>query len=663
MSLGVRFRKAANRHAVAGICVLLSAGIVAVYWPVSGYGFLYCDDPDYVSGNAQVQGGLSWAGLWWALTSWEAANWHPLTWLTHMLDVQLFGMNPGWHHLTNVVLHAANSLLLFFLLRRMTGAVWRSGVVAGLFALHPLHVESVAWVAERKDVLSGFFFMLTLLAYARYCREQPVGCGGQATVQPPSSAGAISRHGRFWYVLSLLLFVFGLMSKPMLVTLPFVLLLLDFWPLQRLKAENRSEWLETALRLFREKLPFLALSAGSVVVTFLAQQQAGSITTATALPMGLRIENALVSYALYLKLLVWPVPLAAYYPHPRDFSVGLVLLAGFALLAITLLAFWLGRTRRYLIAGWLWYLGTLIPVIGLVQVGMQAMADRYMYLPVIGLLILIVWSCSEVVVSRRWHPTIMFCASFVSLGSCLILAAHQVVFWRDSETLYRHALTVTSENALAHQNLGAALAEQGKLEQASGEFIEALKIWPDYPEAQSNLGFLEFLRGNTDEAIARYRTAIGAKPKLGKTHFLLGMALAARGQRLEAIHEYKLALELEPNHQITLNNLAWMLATDPDPNIRNGPEAVNLAERLCRLSQFRQAQYVGTLAAAYAESARFTEAMAAAERAESLAREAGNAGLADKNRELLEFYRAGRPYHEPAAISVGGSKEGGAREH
>ncbi len=634
---------------MAGICILLAAGIAGVYWPVAGYGFLYCDDPEYVLSNAQVQGGLSWAGLVWALTSWEAANWHPLTWLSHMLDVQFFGMVPGWHHLTNLVLHAANSLLLFTLLNRVTGAAWRSGVVAALFALHPLHVESVAWIAERKDVLSGCFFMLTLFAYARYAEEASAFEGETVRPAPGKSEGRTAARGRFWYVLALVLFAFGLMSKPMLVTLPFVLLLLDYWPVQRLGAENQGGKVTTLLPFLVEKLPFFALSAGSAVVTFLAQQHGGSVTSATALPVGLRIENALASYALYLKMLLWPVPLAAYYPHPRSFSVERMALAVFALAGISLLVIWLGRKRRFLVVGWLWYLGMLIPVIGLVQVGMQAMADRYMYLPMIGLLIAIVWGLGDLAGSWHWYRGILFAISTVAVGICLVLTARQVMFWKDSETLYRHALAVTSDNALAHQNLGAALAEQGKIDEASGHFSEALRIWPDYAEARSNLGFVHFLQRDVDKAIEQYRAALQLKPKMGKTHFLLGMALAARSQRPESINEYKLALESEPNHEIALNNLAWMLATDPDPQMRDGHQAVNLAERLCRLSQFRQAQYVGTLAAAYAEAGRFNEAVQAAEKAEGLARQAKNTMLEEKNRQLLELYRAGKPYHESSA--------------
>ncbi len=658
LSIRARFKEPAGWQIKGVICLLLAAGTAAAYWPVSGYGFLYCDDPDYVTSNSQVQGGLSWPGLLWALKSWDAANWHPLTWLSHMLDVQIFGMAPGWHHLTNVALHAATSLLLFALLVRITGAVWRSGAVAALFALHPLHVESVAWVAERKDVLSGCFFMLTLLGYAHYVREAALSSEPRAEVQAQSERAPVSSRPRRWYLLSLLFFALGLMSKPMLVTLPFVLLLLDWWPLQRLGRGHQDDKVRAFLPLLVEKLPFFAMSAGSAVVTFLAQQQAGSVTSATALPVGLRVENAMVSYAVYLKMLVWPLRLAAYYPHSPSFSVEAIATAVFVLVAISLLVAWLGKKRRYVIVGWLWYLGTLVPVIGLVQVGMQAMADRYMYLPVIGLLIIFVWGVSDFAACWRWHPAILPTASALALGTCLVLTARQVLFWKDSETVYRHALAVTSENALAHQNLGAALAEQGKVDEAWGHFSEALRIWPDYPEAQSNLGFLEFLRGNTEEAIRHYRAALKGKVGMSKTHFLLAMALAERGKRPDAVNEYRRALELEPNHEVALNNLAWILATDSDPQIRNGGEAVKLAERLCQLSQFRQAQYVGTLAAAYAEGGRFAEAVEAAQEAEKLAREANHTQLAARNRELLELYRAGKPYREPvAAVPVIGSEK------
>ncbi len=631
-------------HREVLVCALLAAGIALAYFPVFGHGFLYCDDPDYVSENAQVREGLTWHGVLWALTSFHASNWHPLTWLSHMLDVQAFGLHPGWHHLDNVLLHTLNSVLLFLALRRLTGAVWRSAVVAGLFALHPLHVESVAWIAERKDVLSGLFFMLTLLAYSQYVRNI-TGRGANTVKQ-----GRLRLHPKLWYSICLLLFFLGLMSKAMLVTVPVLLLLLDFWPLQRLVRSEIPPSISNVLPLVKEKIPFLFLSAASSFVTFLAQQQGGSVASATALPVGFRLENALVSYCAYVKLLFWPVGLAAYYPYPGSVAIEFLTLAVLMLLGISIWVFWRRKRQPYLVVGWCWYLVSLLPVIGVIQVGMQAMADRYTYLPLIGLFMALVWGISDLAGSWRWRGLALSATSLSCLGACFGLTARQVPLWKDTETLYGHALEVTSNNAVAHQNLGAALAEQGRADEALVHFTEALRIWPDYAEARSNFGFLQFMQGKADEAIVSYRAALDTRPNLGKTHFLLGMALAIRNQRPEAIGEYRRALKLEPNHDVALNNLAWMLATDPEAQWRNGPEAVSLAERLCRLTQFANPQYIGTLAAAYAETGRYSEAIQMAEKAELLASKQENRALAEKNRQLLEFYRAGRPYHETVQV-------------
>jgi tetratricopeptide (TPR) repeat protein len=653
------------------ICVLLIVGTAAVYWPIGTHGFIACDDPDYVMDNPEVQAGLTWHGAVWAFTTDHANNWHPLTWLSHMTDVQLFGVRPGWHHLVNLLFHTANSLLLFLLLKRMTGAQWRSALVAALFAWHPLHVESVAWVAERKDVLSTFFFMLTLLAYAKYVEEKAESRKQKAETAEHGSRFQLSAFSFLlsaWYGLALALFALGLMSKPMLVTLPFVLLLLDFWPLHRLQFPDglkpgavRSSTFNVQrselARLLVEKLPFLALSAVSCIVTFIVQGREGNVASFSRLPIDLRIANALLSYLLYLGKTFWPTGLAVHYPYPKAMPVELLILAAMVVLGISTLAFLSLRRRPWLATGWFWYLGTLVPVIGLVQAGEQARADRYTYITLIGLSIAVVWGVSDAASAlcarcrKETHlggigRLALTLISLAALSACLALTVSQVRLWKDTETLYRHALSVTSDNAHAHLNLGTALSWRGDDEEAAIHFAEAVRINPNYAEARSNLGFILAQKGKLDEAIGQYRAALAIRPDLGRTHYLLGNALLAQGKRLEAVAEYKATLAVKPDHPLALNDLAWTLSTNPDPQERNGFEAVRLAENLCRQTVFHEAQYVGTLAAAYAEAGRFDDAVRTAEKAKDLALAAGQKDLAERNAQLLELYRAQKPYHE-----------------
>jgi protein O-mannosyl-transferase len=642
------------------ICVLLGVGTLAIFWPVLHHEFLNLDDQDYVTQNEHVLGGLTWENTQWAFQAGYASNWHPLTWLSHMLDVQLFGLKPGWHHGVNLLLHIANSLLLFLLFKRMTGARWRSAFVAALFALHPLHVESVAWVAERKDVLSTFFFMLTLLAYTKYVEEKAESRKQKAEVVEHGGHFQLSAFCfrlSAWYGLALGLFALGLMSKPMLVTLPFVLLLLDYWPLQRLRlcdstSEVQSSKLKTQrstfLSLLREKIPFLLLSASSCFITWLAQKRGGAIATLEAIPTGLRIENALVSYCAYLGKMIWPAPLAAYYPMPEAIPAGKVTLAAVALLLVTTLVLAARHKRPCLIVGWLWYLGTLIPVIGLVQVGLQSMADRYTYIPLIGPFFALTWGIADSAILNSQFSRKCAVAVFPLslLAVCATFTLSQVRFWRDSETLHRHTLAVTTNNPLTHLNLGSALAEQGEFDEAAGQFSAAVHIKPSYAAAQSNWGFVLSLQGKFDQAIAHYRAALQINPRLARTHYLLGSALTRLGQRDQALAEYRSALEINPDAPPALNDLAWALATAADAPNRSGAEAVALAERACRLTGFQQPLFIGTLAAAYAEAGRFDDAVNTAEKARDLALAAGQKDLSERNAQLLELYRAQKPYHE-----------------
>jgi len=501
----------------------------AVYAQVAQFDFVNFDDPDYVVNNPHVRDGITAKGVQWAFTSGEAANWFPVTRLSHMLDVQLFGLRSGWHHLVNVLIHALAALLLFGFLNRATQARWPSALVAFLFALHPLHVESVAWVSERKDVLSAFFWFLALWAYVR---------------------------GRKWLVLAA--FCLGLMSKPMIVTLPFVLLLVDVWPLGRPR---------TAARV-REKIPLFALSAAAAVTTYLVQRGSGAVRALDQFPLGLRIENALITYVVYIARTIWPARLAVFYPYPADVPLWQVALAGLALAAITVLVLRGSHDRPYLAVGWLWYLGTLLPVIGLVQVGAQARADRYMYVPMVGLAIMLAW----------WKPKLVT----VPAVACIALTWVQVGYWRSSETLFRHALDVTEANYLAHHNLGVALADDpGRLPEAIAQYQAALAIKPDYARARTDLGNALSKIGRLQEAVAQYQAALRLEPDAAIPHNNLGNALSQIPGRLpEAIAEYQAALRFEPNYAEAHNNLGSAYAQMPG----RMPDAISEFETALRIN-------------------------------------------------------------------------------
>ena len=463
----------------AVISLLLAAITLAVFSPVVHHQFVSFDDPDYVTANTHVNGGLTCSDVAWAFCASHAGNWHPLTWLSHMADVQLYGLNPAGHHLTNLLLHAANTVLLFLLLRRLTGALWRSAFVAALFALHPLHVESVAWIAERKDVLSAFFGLLSLLAYARYAQGRSENSAPRIThytLRPP----AIS------LLPSLLFFALGLMCKPMLVTLPFLLLLLDYWPLCRFEFKTQNSKLKTLLPLALEKWPFFFLSAVSCLVTVLVQQRA--MQPLTNLSISSRVGNALVAYTRYLGKTFWPAHLATPYPHPGHWPLPQVLLAAALLIGLTLGALSLYRKLPFVLTGWLWFLGTLVPVIGLVQVGEQSMADRYSYLPLIGLFIILAWGGRAA--ASRWH------VSGVALGSaaglilfpCAWRARAQLRCWQNSESLYRHAVAVTKNNWIGYYNLGSCLDAEGRTDEAMTNYFKAVAMQPHYPDPLNNIG-------------------------------------------------------------------------------------------------------------------------------------------------------------------------------
>lgn len=528
----IRYSDALHRHADRILGLILLIATLGVYWQVQSHDFIYFDDPAYVTNNTYVKAGLTGEGFVWAFSSFSASNWHPLTWLSHMLDSRLFGCNPAGHHLTSVFFHAANTLLLFLFLSQATGRLWRSFMVAGLFALHPLHIESVAWVSERKDVLSAFFWMLALVSYVRY-----------ATTPKPS-----------WYLCTLLLFALGLLSKPMVVTLPFVLLLIDYWPLGRFQFEKKMDWAKI-WRVFVEKAPFLVLSAGSCVVTIMAQEKA--IQGLKRLPVHVRLENALVSYVQYILKMFWPQDLAVFYPHPGDalpwWSVGMSLMA---LAGITgLSVYWL-RRRPYVCVGFFWFIGTLIPVIGIVQVGMQAMADRYTYIPLIGLFAAIVWGCSEFFQSKG--TSVLWKAMVASVIGILLAAStfRQLGCWRDTRSLAVRALEVTKDNYAAHFLLARAEAADGNMEQALHHYHTAVSINPGYvAQIYNRVGYFLAGQGRLEEAVLQFRESLKIRSDYASAHNNLGVALARMGRFDDAVSELQAALEICPGYEEAKKNL------------------------------------------------------------------------------------------------------------
>jgi tetratricopeptide (TPR) repeat protein len=818
------------------ICFLLGATTLAAFWPVLRSEFILVDDLTYVTENPHVLGGLTWENAKWAFRADYCGNWHPLTWLSHMMDIQLFGLNPGRHHLTNLVLHVINSILLFLLFRGMTGAEWRSAMVAALFALHPLHVESVAWVAERKDVLSAFFFLLLIGTYAKYVRErkreqqelnEKSAASRQGSGSPAVAGPGVRRPWSLspvvWYLLALLLFALGLMSKPMLVTAPFVLLLLDFWPLHRFQLSALNPQLSTISPLLWEKIPFFALSATSSLVTYLVQERGHSVAPAGLLSLSARSVNVVTSYCKYLGRMIWPADLAIFYPHPGfpgsavhpwpawQVAVGALFLAWISVAALL-------RAKRspWIATGWFWYLGMLVPVIGLVQVGRQAMADRYTYIPLIGIFLSLVWGVGNSFARwriGRWALALSACATVVV---CAVISHRQAGYWHDNLRVFEHALAATShssmaqkngafelakngryeevitryraaleegscnaytcfglgltfsamgrpseavelfqaglrlepENASGHNNLGAALSALGRRDEAADHYAEALRLKPDYAEPHYNIGFLLASRGKLDESAARFAQALRLKPGyaaaikgLGNVRMMqgklaeaqvqfqdlvrlypanpdarlgLGEVLRRLGEREEALVQFAAAVRLKPDSSIAqydlgitlfeeakyaeaeshlteavrlspddfqgllelakaqarqgkgreattsyarainlrpesteaLSELAWLLATHPDDDIRNGPQAVRLAERACQVSGGKEARFWATLDSAYAEAGRFEDAIKAAEKTRAIAMAAGQTEMAQAATARLALYAIQKPFRQ-----------------
>ncbi len=509
--------------------LLLCLITLVVYWQVMDHGFITYDDDKYVTKNPYIQKGLTIESITWAFTTMSASNWHPLTWISHMLDYQLFGLNPGWHHLTSLFIHLANTLILFFALKRMTDALWRSAFVAGLFALHPLHVESVAWVAERKDVLSTFFGLLTLWGYARY----------------------IERPGAVRYLLPLVFFVLGLMAKPMVVTLPFVLLLLDYWPLKRFQLGHSGGW-----RLILEKVPFFVFTTVSCIVTYIAQQGGGAVISSDVYPFTVRVANALVSYIGYIGKMIWPSNLALLYPHPQTLPGWQVAGACLLLVCISLLALKNVSRRPYFIVGWLWYLGMLVPVIGLVQVGAQAMADRYTYMPLVGIFIVVGWGASDLVAQWRFKKAGLSISAGTILLALTTVTVSQLGYWKDSITLFERSLNVTKNNYIMHNNLGVELKNKGRIAEAIHHYEASLSINADgYADAHNNYANIIAGQGRVAEAIRHYSDALRINPGNADVHNNLGVALFRSGDIEGAMFNFREAIRIRPDLSEAHHNL------------------------------------------------------------------------------------------------------------
>jgi Flp pilus assembly protein TadD len=614
---------------------LLAGLVLAVYGRVCVYEFAGYDDIGYVSANPIVGRGITSEGIRWAFTTGHMWNWHPLTWLSHMLDVQMFGLTPGAHHLVNVALHLANTLLLFTILRRWTGERWASFVVAALFAVHPLHVESVAWISERKDVLSTFFFLLTLAAHGRWA----------------------ATHSPRWYAAGLAAFALGLMSKPMLVTLPFLLLLLDHWPLRRAAMPGA---------LVLEKLPHFALAAAISVITYRVQLEQGAVDAAGTLPLTLRLGNAVVSYGRYLLATAWPVDLAIFYPYEIDLPGWRVAVSALGLAAISGLVLRAARRRPYALVGWLWYLGTLVPVIGLVQAGSQSHADRFTYIPLIGLFVMLAWGGRDAVTRFSVPAAVLVPAVTGVITACAVTASTQVGVWRTSETLFAHAVRVTRRNHVAHNNLGVALQARGDLDGAIEHYREAVRIQPEYAHARTNLG--KALRGRFEQAVARnprdpvaqfnlavalhdageldaaighYEEAVRLAPANESVHLRLGAAFFASDRLAEAITEFTEAARLAPDDPTAHFNLGGALG-------RTGrfTEAVDEYDHVVRLKPEDAAAWAN-LAISHANLGHVAEAVVAHDKALELARAHRDWGLVRMLEETRSSWRT--PGNGPAS--------------
>jgi len=586
------------------IYVALALTTIIAFEGVRHNGFVF-DDTGYITQNENIQGPISIKSVIWAFKASYCFNWHPLTWLSHMLDYQFFGLKPAGHHLVNLFFHTLNTLFLFAVLKKMTSRIWPCAFIAAAFALHPVHVESVAWIAERKDVLSTFFFLLTIAAYISYA-------------QSPN----IKR-----FLLVILLFALGLLAKPMLVTLPCVLLLLDYWPLQRFSRQDTEKNMSrplncpetTPVRLILEKVPLFALSLASSIITFLVQQSTGAVKKIEYLPISLRIANTLVSYVNYIAKIFYPTRLAVFYPHPgTTLSFYKPLTSAFVLIILTAAIIYLSRKYRFLLTGWLWYLGTLIPVIGLVQVGGQSMADRYTYIPSIGLFIMISFGIAELTAKWRYRKIALSAAAALVCVALIICTRKQVKYWQDDFTLYGHAIEVTNNNHVMYYNLGNVFCQLELYSTAVKHFQAAIEISPNYAPAYNREALAYLLSQNVKQAVDCWN-------KL---------------------------LILQPKHLDAMTNLAWVRATHSNPEFRDPNRALDLALSACEATDYNQPYVLDTLAASYAATGRFSQAVDTAGKALRLAQAEGQNQLVEQIKQRLDLYKDSQPYIDSSAEIV-----------
>ncbi|MDL1966946.1 MAG: tetratricopeptide repeat protein [Deltaproteobacteria bacterium] len=679
------------------ICLFLVIATLAAYWQVRNHNFLSFDDHAYVLHNQHVNKGLSLESISWAFSFTDIAYWHPLSWLSHMLDCQLYGLNPSMHHITGLIIHIINCLLLFLLFKGMTGAVWKSAFIAALFALHPINVESVAWVAERKNVLSTLFWMLTLLTYYYY------------SLQP----------GFYRYFLTLFCFFLGLIAKPMLVTLPFVLLLFDYWPLERLRYSSTIKAgrykKASLLHLILEKIPFFLLAGASIYISSLSVQHHAIVVSTESVSMKLRVANALVSYVKYIGKMIWPKDLAVFYPFPDTLPVWQISGAALFLICVSVLVFRALKSKPYLAVGWFWYIGTLVPAIGLIQAGLwPSIADRFAYVPLIGLFIVIAWGIPDLVAQWRCKKIALAATAILVLLIFTAASRSQNRYWANNIALFKHSLDVTNDNEVAHQKLGEALAAHDKTDEAVMHYYEALRIKPDLVAAHLNLGLalrkkgkineavehfsMALLaksdcaeayyelgvtlekQGNFDAAVRNYSEALRIKPEFARGHNNLGIVLARQKKDKEAIFHlceairidpdyadaygnlgiiyanqknigkailhYKKALHFNPNMTQALYNLSWILASCEDEKFRNGEEAVKLAGKLCKITRYNQPSALNIFAAAYAETGKFDKAVTTAKKALDLALKQGPNELVLELKKRLRLYQEKRSYRQ-----------------
>ncbi|MDD5134976.1 MAG: tetratricopeptide repeat protein [Phycisphaerae bacterium] len=640
----------------------LTLSVLSVFWQVRNFDFINYDDNTYISDNSYVFNGLNSDGVLWAFTTGHSANWHPLTWLSLMLDCQLFGADSGKIHLINLFFHIANTLLLFAVLKKMTGSLWPSAFVAAAFAIHPMHIESVAWISERKDVLSTFFLLLTLASYIGYAKRASV----------------------FRYITTLMIFAFGLMAKPMLVTLPFVLLLLDYWPMGRfgtVKKKKTDASQKTFGFLVLEKVPFFVLAAVSSVITFFVQRRGGAVADINILSLESRIANVFLSYARYVGKMFWPRNLAVFYPYDADsFVFWQVAICILVVLAVSFFVIRLAKKQKYLFVGWFWFVGTLVPVIGLVQTGGQSIADRYTYISYIGLFIMLAWGLSELL-SKWLHRKIILAISAAIVLTAMGICTHkQIGYWKNSSTLFSRALAVTENNYIAYTSLaddlrtrgevapaieyykkalqiapshadavlgmGCALTNEGNLTQAAEYLKKSLQLKPNHALAHYNFGIVLQKQGRFAESLDSFAKAVQLDPGSAEAHNNLGNLLVLNGRGYEAVEQFRIAGGLKPDWYVPANNLAWLTATRYELKDYDMNGAIGLARRACELTDYRDPAVIGTLAAAYASAGKFTEAIDTVQKAMTAADAAGQPEIKGALQYHLTFYTQGKAYLE-----------------